>query len=612
MVTHNFENLSDEIDILLSPYPAKRMSTQQLHKLYKNATYAWVCQTGLNKSNKSIEIHLVFFHDQGSVEYSDLPKIYIPHPDFESLKMPHVEDKGYLCVWNHRTIVDLYNLDYIIELLKNSIELIANLLTDNITNDFEDELESYWSIYSKSTSRDFALINIDNEQSRQVSYYKITRERTLIFDNNVEISNVLSNLNKLNQNTDKVNIDKRIRNQNKTALICFPNALHPREYPNDVDHLFKLVEKYLPSESEKIFELIAKSMSNLNQATPQILLSFKTSTGKALVGLRFENNIFTRKNYKSGMDGFRKSIPLEVLINRTRNYKVYGSLISRIDQKWVLGRDKNQGVETISDYTIAIVGCGSIGSSIIPLLIKSGIRKLILIDRDTLHSENLGRHELGFPYIGKNKAIALKSKFSRDFPYVKIDSYSKHYNAQPELDSVLLSADLIVSCTGDWYTDQKLLYLQQKECIAMIVFAFVEAHAKAGHIIANNSTDNVYNALHYTNGSSIGQLKEPATFWNRNTLEKIPACAGEFQPYGAVDIGFVHSLLTDKILSVLTSDKYSSTCSIWLGNTTSLNRLGGRWNTVWFERMGIDVGAGSKVVNLNYTDSVGVVSNSEN
>jgi len=612
MVTHNFENLPDEIDVLLSPYPAKRMSTQQLHKLYENATYAWVCQTGLNASNQPIEIHLVFFHDQGSVEYSDLPKIYIPHPDFESLKMPHVEDKGYLCVWNHRTIIDLYNLDYIIELLKNSIELISDLLAGNITNDFEDELESYWSIYSKSTSRDFALIDIDNDQSRQVSYSKISKERTLFFDTSVEISNVLSNLNKLHQNADKKNIEKRIRDQSKTALICFPNALHPREYPNTINDLYKLVKKYLPSESEQISELIAKSISNLNQTNPQILLSFKTSTGKALVGLRFENNIFTRKNYKSGIDGFRKSIPLYVLLDRITNYKVYGSLISRIDQNWVLGRDKNQSVKTISDHTIAIVGCGSIGSSVIPLLIKSGIRKLILIDRDSLHSENLGRHELGFPYIGQNKAVALKSKFSKDFPYVKIDSYSKHYTAQPDLDAVLSSADLIVSCTGDWYTDQKLLDLQQKECIAMIVFAFVEAHAQAGHIIANNNTNNIYNALHYTSGSNIGQLKEPATLWNGDTLEKIPACAGEFQPYGAVDVGFVHSLLTEKVLSILTSDKYCSTCSIWLGNTTNLNKLGGRWNIDWFKEMNIDVGVGSKVVNLNYTDSTGVVSNSEN
>lgn len=612
MATLNLENLPHDIDVLLASSPVKRISSRRLHELYENASYGWVCQTGLKSSNQFIEIHLIFFHDQGSVEYNDLPKIYIPHPDFESLKMPHVEDKGYLCVWNYRTIVDLHNLDYIIELLENSIELINNLLAGNITSDFEDELESYWSIYSKSNSRDFALVDIENHKSRQISYYKTSKERTLFFDTNVEISNVLNNLNKISRNINEEQIEKRILNQNKAALICFPNALHPEEYPNTVNDLYTLVEKYLLPESEKIFELIAKSVSNLNQTTPQILLSFETSTGKALVGLKFESNIFKRKNYKSGIDGFRDNIPLPILLNRITNYKVYGSLISRIDQSWVLGRDKNQGIKTISDHTIAIVGCGSIGSSVIPLLIKSGIHKLILIDRDILNSENLGRHELGFPYIGQNKANALKSKFSKDFPYVKIDSYSKHYTAQPELDKVLSSSDLIVSCTGDWYTDQKLLNLQQKECIAMVVFAFVEAHAQAGHIIANNNTDSIYNALHYIKGSSIGQLKEPATLWNGNTLEKVPACAGEFQPYGAVDIGFVHSLLTEKILSILTSDKYSSTCSIWLGNTTNLNKLGGRWNKAWFEQMGIDVGAGSKVVNLNYTDSAGVVSNSEN
>ena len=612
MVTHNFKNLPDEIDVLLSPYSAKRISTHQLHKLYKNATYAWVCQTELSASNQPIEIHLVFFHDQCSIEYSDSPKIYIPHPDFQSLKMPHVEDKGYLCVWNHRTIIDLHNLEYIIKLIKDSIELLKDLLFGNITSDFEEELESYWRIYSKSPSRDFALIDISNSESRQISYYKLNKDRILFFDNSIDIENILNNLNRLPQNLEDSYV-QNIRNHSRSTLICFKNALHPHQYPNTLNELYELIKEYLASDAKNIFELIAKSVSNINLTIPQILLSFETANGIALVGLKIESNIFNRRNYKACTDGFRTNIPLNVLLDRISNFKVYGSLISRIDQKWVLGRDKNQGVKTISDHTIAIVGCGSIGSSLIPLLIKSGIRKLILVDGDSLHSENLGRHELGFPYIGQNKAIALKSKFSKDFPYIRIESYSKYYTAQLDLEAVLTKADIVVSCTGNWYTDQKLLNLQQKECIAIILFAFVEAHAQAGHIIANNNTDNIYNSLHYTNGPNIGQLKESATLWNGETLEKVPACAGEFQPYGAVDIGYVHSLLVEKVLSILTStsDNHYSTCSIWLGNTTNLNKLGGRWNIDWFKGMNIDVGAGSKVVNLNYIDSMRVGSNSE-
>lgn len=71
-------------------------------------------------------------------------------------------------------------------------------------------------------------------------------------------------------------------------------------------------------------------------------------------------------------------------------------------------------------------------------------------------------------------------------------------------------------------------------------FGSVEPHAMAGHAIVNLPETNAYNSLYNLSGSEIGTLKNTVCLWDNDTLEKIPACAGEFQPYGAIEL--IHHL----------------------------------------------------------------------
>ncbi|MDH8107206.1 ThiF family adenylyltransferase, partial [Klebsiella pneumoniae] len=45
----------------------------------------------------------------------------------------------------------------------------------------------------------------------------------------------------------------------------------------------------------------------------------------------------------------------------------------------------------MSEHKVAIVGCGSVGSSVSRLLLQSGIRKMMLWDDDLMKSENSSR-----------------------------------------------------------------------------------------------------------------------------------------------------------------------------------------------------------------------------
>lgn len=60
---------------------------------------------------------------------------------------------------------------------------------------------------------------------------------------------------------------------------------------------------------------------------------------------------------------------------------------------------------------IMLIGCGTLGSNLLPMLIKSGAgfnQSLTIVDSDKYGEENFSRHYLGLPSIGKNKAEEMK------------------------------------------------------------------------------------------------------------------------------------------------------------------------------------------------------------
>ena len=64
---------------------------------------------------------------------------------------------------------------------------------------------------------------------------------------------------------------------------------------------------------------------------------------------------------------------------------------------------------------VAILGCGSVGSSISDALASCGVCKLTLVDYDRLEADNVFRHALGKNAIGQNKVDALKVEVVRKY-----------------------------------------------------------------------------------------------------------------------------------------------------------------------------------------------------
>lgn len=107
---------------------------------------------------------------------------------------------------------------------------------------------------------------------------------------------------------------------------------------------------------------------------------------------------------------------------------------------------------------IMLIGCGTLGSNLLPMLIKSGAgfnQPLTIVDSEKYGEENFSRHYLGVSSVGKYKAEEMKAAMlaqcrgmNRDVANLKIVAITKNFeDAFGEDDE--LPYDIILDTTGN-------------------------------------------------------------------------------------------------------------------------------------------------------------------
>ena len=111
-----------------------------------------------------------------------------------------------------------------------------------------------------------------------------------------------------------------------------------------------------------------------------------------------------------------------------------------------------EGQRKIRNTTVAIVGIGALGSVSSELLCRSGIGKLILIDRDFVDLTNLQRQVLYEESdIGRPKAMAAEEHLKRINSEIKIESHVIDLNFR-NIENILKEADIIIDGTDNLET----------------------------------------------------------------------------------------------------------------------------------------------------------------
>lgn len=108
----------------------------------------------------------------------------------------------------------------------------------------------------------------------------------------------------------------------------------------------------------------------------------------------------------------------------------------------------DEGQRRLGESTALIAGCGALGSHVAEILARSGIGRLILVDRDLVEESNLHRVALFTPQdVGRPKADAAAGHLGRIAPEVPVTPHVAHLGAGlaedlvPQVDIVLDGLD---------------------------------------------------------------------------------------------------------------------------------------------------------------------------
>ncbi len=215
-----------------------------------------------------------------------------------------------------------------------------------------------------------------------------------------------------------------------------------------------------------------------------------------------------------------------------RNVPFTGSHIDSIEYNWLMQRGGSARQRELSflKKRVAIIGCGSIGSSIAFKLSKGGISDFILVDPENLVPSNIGRHQLGMSFVGDGKARALSRYLSTQFIGMSVE-YHIDCIESPGIIDKIRDTDLIITAIGSdapavepWLAD-----LACKGEIPRMIACWLEADGVAGHVlqIGHNEKimfDDMCDRLNIIDSDYASTL-----------LESEVGCNSTYMPYGYID-----------------------------------------------------------------------------
>jgi len=121
---------------------------------------------------------------------------------------------------------------------------------------------------------------------------------------------------------------------------------------------------------------------------------------------------------------------------------------NRYIRQIVLEEIGKEGQKKILAASVAIIGIGALGTVSSELLVRSGVGKILLVDKDVVDIVNLQRQLLfSEDDVGKKKVIAAKERLTKINFEVKIDIVEDFLD--DENVSVLKDYDLILDCTDN-------------------------------------------------------------------------------------------------------------------------------------------------------------------
>lgn len=485
-----------------------------------------------------------------------LPQVFLANPPPFGT-WPHVESDGRLCIASPSDRYDRTRpADVMRALLDGAFDILNLGITAANEDDFRSEFLSYWDIAAKGP-RAQSLLD-PSGPSRAIKLWRGKR-LCILSESRTDIRRWLGNLGKA-----------RVAEfaMKDAALLWLDRPLLPREYPTTVAELYEIAR----GADGNAVELLDRLLRSANGHVFTVVIGAAADNGGCFGGVELELRRVDRGPKKRGV--YQGASSPHIRLGQWKGASVTRTRIERADAFWIHGRDSNSDLLELRAVTIALVGCGSLGSQVARLLALAGVGELRLMDPEVLEWANVGRHVLGVTAQGKSKAIALADQLGREFPHSQFAGYSRRWQ---DCAKALDGCDLIISTTGSLDDEAELTMWQRDHAGKRILFGWTEPRGCAAQAVAILPGAGCL----LCGFDQSGDPEFQATRWAELPLRREVACGNWFMPYGAGEITSAAILTSEMALDVLTERAAPGCHRVQTCRAEILAAAGGEWSPTW-------------------------------
>lgn len=514
----------------------------------------WNIETQVTISEAAEDLHLTIAFSQ-AFPYR-LPDIYYFDTKYDPI--PHIGPKDRkLCLYEDGAS---YSIEDPFAIIKDAISKAKRLIYASAKrlnlSDFEEEIISYWNeSYDKESEVDDSYLIWGNLPSGSCTLetWDYFKPKFALEDSRDYPATLVV---PVEYNYDE--LERYLGTRNKVLkgrCIFSKSTIIPKTPPYSCT--VKDIIDWTKDEEDR-----KKIIQEINSNTGCTLF-FPLGESNSLAGVRIR---FIK--YKT--DGFRagKKTPYLAWTEFEKKNQFLERLLCRVYSSNRIAQRTNGRLMNHRDLCIA--GLGSIGSNLCSFLFGHNNTSFTVVDRDTLTVDNIGRHLLGFNYLGNNKALALCDHFKNVRPDADMTAICGHiedYVLDPKFSNKQNTALFV--CTGDQMSEIFVIdSITNGTVTCPVFFLWLEPYGIAGHMVYINPADNIdVSRIFNENGLYVNNLIEDEEYIAKsNTFtERDAGCNGRYALYSGNDVTLLLSVMYPEIENLLEH----SSCSKfyrWIGN----------------------------------------------
>ena len=228
------------------------------------------------------------------------------------------------------------------------------------------------------------------------------------------------------------------------------------------------------------------------------------------------------------------------------------------------------GALGLTEKSVLLVGCGSVGSELAHRLASAGIGELVISDPDLFREENLYRHTLSLQHIGLMKSESVANQIMEKYPWVKTKSRGDRLENLREREFID-NFDLIAIAIGSPTVERIFSDFCRSALITVpTINCWTEAYEIGGHatLVVPNSTGCLHCA--YVNPDTLCRgLASNLNFLasDQVIMRNEGGCGTQYLPFSSTASNQTASMAANLAVQHLLGDVTESSRVSWRGSS---------------------------------------------